>query len=294
MPGRRILAGNDYEFGMLAEKLGITEVELQKRVPITVMTRGEAGSLITVGDEKYEIPAAKCKKVVDPTGAGDAFRSGFVLGYKLKLPWPVVGRLAALTAVYAVEQHGPQQHAYTLPEFVARYHENFGASSEIDELASLARLRVVTEGPFRLVEIDRSRDPIGRRATPSPARSGADGCAGTTHVSTLVDHPRRSDRCAGGRSGSRVAIREYRKGLRPDRQRRGRADGRSGRQFCGYCASRWVRWLPAKTARPGSARARRGRSGSSSRRRGTRCRGSRSMSSIRWCIAETVPGWFWP
>ena len=89
--GARILAGNDYEFGMLAEKLGITEAELRRQVPITVMTRGEAGSLITVGDESFEIPAAKCKKVVDPTGAGDAFRSGFVLGYKRKLPWPVVG-----------------------------------------------------------------------------------------------------------------------------------------------------------------------------------------------------------
>ena len=134
--GAQILAGNDYEFGMLAEKLGITEADLQKRVPITVMTRGEAGSVITVGDLRHEIPAAKCKKVVDPTGAGDAFRAGFVLGCKLKLPWPVVGRLAALAGVYAVEQHGPQQHAYTLPEFVARYRENFGSSSEIDELAS--------------------------------------------------------------------------------------------------------------------------------------------------------------
>jgi adenosine kinase len=132
--GARILAGNDYEFGMLAEKLGITEAELRLRVPITVMTRGEAGSLITVGDEIFEIPAAKCKKVVDPTGAGDAFRSGFVLGYKLKLPWPVVGRLASLTGVYAVEQHGPQQHAYTLQEFVARYAENFGSSTDLSDL----------------------------------------------------------------------------------------------------------------------------------------------------------------
>jgi adenosine kinase len=132
--GARILAGNDYEFGMLAEKLGTTEAELQRTVPITVMTRGEAGSVITVGEERYEIPAAKCTKVVDPTGAGDAFRSGFVLGYKRKLPWPVVGRLASLTGVYAVEQHGPQQHAYTLQEFAARYRENFGKSSEIDEI----------------------------------------------------------------------------------------------------------------------------------------------------------------
>ena len=60
--GARILAGNDYEFGMLAEKLGITEAELQRKVPITVMTRGEAGSMITVGDEKFEIPAAKCEE----------------------------------------------------------------------------------------------------------------------------------------------------------------------------------------------------------------------------------------
>jgi adenosine kinase len=74
--------------------------------------------------------------VVDPTGAGDAFRSGFVLGYKRKLPWPIVGRLAALSAVYAVEQHGPQQHAYTLQEFAARYRENFGASPEINDLVS--------------------------------------------------------------------------------------------------------------------------------------------------------------
>jgi adenosine kinase len=131
----RILAGNDYEFGMLAEKLGITEGELRRKVPITVMTRGEAGSVITVGDEVHEIPAAKCRQVVDPTGAGDAFRSGFVLGYKLKLPWPVVGRLASLTAVYAVEQHGPQQHAYTVQEFIARYRENFGSSAEVDQLA---------------------------------------------------------------------------------------------------------------------------------------------------------------
>jgi adenosine kinase len=134
--GARILAGNDYEFGMMAEKLGTTEAELQRRVPITVMTRGEAGSVITVGEESFEIPAAKCKKVVDPTGAGDAFRSGLVLGYKLKLPWPVVGRLASLTGVYAVEQHGPQQHAYTLQEFVARYGESFGSSSDIGILLS--------------------------------------------------------------------------------------------------------------------------------------------------------------
>jgi len=133
--GAKVLAGNDYEFGMMAEKLGVSEAELRRLVPITVMTRGEAGALITVDDEEFEIPPARPKVVVDPTGAGDAFRAGFILGLKRGWPWPVVGRLAALTAVHAIEHPGPQQHSYTLDEFQARYRENFGSSAEVAALA---------------------------------------------------------------------------------------------------------------------------------------------------------------
>jgi adenosine kinase len=132
--GAQVLTGNDYEFGMMAEKIGISEADLRRRVPITVMTRGENGALITVGDDEYDIPSAKAHNVVDPTGAGDAFRAGFVKGMARGFSWPVVGRLGALTAVYALEQSGTQQHSYTIAEFVERYHENFGPSEEVDSL----------------------------------------------------------------------------------------------------------------------------------------------------------------
>jgi adenosine kinase len=132
--GAKILAGNDYEFGMMAEKMGLTEVALRRRVPITVMTRGEAGALLTVEGEEIEIPPAKPERVVDPTGAGDAFRAGFLAGFRRGFAWPVVGRLAALTAVYAVEHPGPQQHRYEMGEFLRRFESNFGAH---DELAAL-------------------------------------------------------------------------------------------------------------------------------------------------------------
>jgi adenosine kinase len=130
----RVLAGNDYEFGMMAEKLGCSEADLRRMAPVTVMTRGEAGALITAGGDEFEIPAAKPTKVVDPTGAGDAFRSGFVMGMKKALSWPVTGRLAALAAVYAIEQPGTQQHEHTVDQFLARYQENFGTLSEADRL----------------------------------------------------------------------------------------------------------------------------------------------------------------
>ncbi len=134
--GAKILTGNDYEFGMMAEKLGITEPELRRRVPITVMTRGEAGALITVEGQEYEIPPASPTALVDPTGAGDAFRAGFVKGMARGFSWPVVGRLGALTGVYAIEHAGTQHHYYTIREFVDRYRANFGASDEVDSLLS--------------------------------------------------------------------------------------------------------------------------------------------------------------
>ncbi|HEX6289264.1 MAG TPA: carbohydrate kinase family protein [Herpetosiphonaceae bacterium] len=132
--GAKILTGNDYEFGMMAEKLRITEEQLRRCVPITIMTRGEAGALLTVEGEEFEIPAARARQVVDPTGAGDAFRAGFVKGMVRGFSWPVVGRMAALSAVYAIEHAGTQQHSYTIAEFVERYRENFGSSEEVESL----------------------------------------------------------------------------------------------------------------------------------------------------------------
>ena len=132
--GAKVLTGNDYEFGMMAEKLGISEPELRALVPITVVTRGEHGASIYADGEEFAIPAARPQRVVDPTGAGDAFRAGFVKGMLHGLPWDVVGRLASLSAVYAIEQGGTQQHHYTLQQFVERYRENFGPAPEVEAL----------------------------------------------------------------------------------------------------------------------------------------------------------------
>ena len=136
LAGAQVLTGNDYEFGMMAEKLGIDEASLRGRVPVSVMTRGEAGSLITVDGQEHEIPSAPPSKVVDPTGAGDAYRAGLIAANRRGLSWPVAGKVAALAATYAIEHPGTQEHSYTLLEFSARYGETFGDASEIAALAS--------------------------------------------------------------------------------------------------------------------------------------------------------------
>ena len=140
LAGARIFTGNDYEFGMMADKLGVSEEELRAMVPITVVTKGDQGASIYVEGEEFAIPAARPHKVVDPTGAGDAFRAGLVKGMVHKLPWEVVGRIASLSAVYAIEHAGTQQHHYTLVAFVERYRQNFGRSPEIEALLETPRV----------------------------------------------------------------------------------------------------------------------------------------------------------
>lgn len=127
-----VVVGNDYEFGLMAQKTGKSESALQAVAPVTVVTRGELGSTILLrGQSPIDVPTAPIRALVDPTGAGDAYLAGLVFGAARKLPWPVVGRVAALTAAYAIEQRGCQEHHFTRPEFLARYETAFGPAEEL-------------------------------------------------------------------------------------------------------------------------------------------------------------------
>lgn len=127
-----VVVGNDYEFGLMAQKTGQSEAALQGVAPVTVVTRGELGSTILVrGQASVDVPTAPIRALVDPTGAGDAYLAGLVFGVARKLPWPMVGRVAALTAAYAVEQRGCQEHHFSRPDFLARYTSAFGPAEEL-------------------------------------------------------------------------------------------------------------------------------------------------------------------
>lgn len=130
LAGARILTGNDYEFALMAEKLGLSEDDFRALVPVSVVTRGEDGATIYAEGAEFHIPAARPREVVNPTGAGDAFRAGLAKGIAAGKSWDICGRMAAVAGVYAVEQLGTQQHTYTLDAFAARYAENYGPLPE--------------------------------------------------------------------------------------------------------------------------------------------------------------------
>lgn len=118
---------NDYEFAVFQDKTGVTGDGLFEVADLWVVTLGEKGSEIHVGPgETIPVPAATVQQVVDPTGAGDAYRAGFLAGLLRGRDLPVCGRMGSVAAVYAVESYGTQSHAYSREEFERRYTENFG------------------------------------------------------------------------------------------------------------------------------------------------------------------------
>jgi arabinose-5-phosphate isomerase len=70
-----------------------------------IMTAGADGCAISALDASVRVPAFKVK-VVDTTGAGDAFLGGVLAGLMWKLKWPEIGRLANASAAVGIGRLG--------------------------------------------------------------------------------------------------------------------------------------------------------------------------------------------
>lgn len=134
LDGCALLTINEYEYSLIRSKTGLSDVEIQQRVGGLLITRGKTGSSLLVDGVEYLIPAVPPHSIMEPTGAGDAFRAGLMRGMQLGLPWPVAGRMGALAATYVLEQLGTQNHHFTPAQFVARYREHFDDDGALDTL----------------------------------------------------------------------------------------------------------------------------------------------------------------
>jgi adenosine kinase len=123
--GAAIVICNDYELELIRQKTGLGETEILAKAAALVVTRGEHGSTVLRGSHRVDVPAVTPNEIVDPTGVGDAYRAGFLKGLALGADDVVCARLGSVAATYALEHLGGQSHAFTWPEFVARYERHF-------------------------------------------------------------------------------------------------------------------------------------------------------------------------
>jgi adenosine kinase len=118
--GCRILICNDYELELTMSKTELDEGELMERAGAIIVTMGELGSRVYTPDGEIRIPAAKPKQVVDPTGAGDAYRGGLISGLLRGKDIEESARMGSACASFAVECYGTQSYSFTAKEFEER------------------------------------------------------------------------------------------------------------------------------------------------------------------------------
>ncbi|MEM7334158.1 MAG: carbohydrate kinase family protein [Chloroflexota bacterium] len=134
LDGCYILTVNEYENQLIQEKTGLTQDEILDKVGGLLITKAEKGSQLILEGESYEFPIFPPEKIVEPTGAGDAFRGGLLRSMQLGLSWELAGRVGALAATYVLEQVGPQSHHFTPASFVDRFRKHEDDNGALDIL----------------------------------------------------------------------------------------------------------------------------------------------------------------
>ncbi len=108
-----ILIGNHAEVGALAGCEGAEDALdwAMTQVSVAAVTEHEKGSLVADGDGRHHIEAAAVPRVLDTTGAGDAYASAFLAGLVQDMPVETAGRLGAESAARVLGHYGARDGA---------------------------------------------------------------------------------------------------------------------------------------------------------------------------------------
>jgi len=127
LEGSMMLISNDYELQMIIKMTGMEKKGLLGLTKTIITTLGEEGSLISTSNLDTAVPAARVSEVLDPTGAGDAYTAGLLKGIALGRDLETAAKMGAVSATYAIEKYGTQEHYFTYKDFAERYRNSFGA-----------------------------------------------------------------------------------------------------------------------------------------------------------------------
>lgn len=117
---------NQNEFQLLQSRSKFDEKQLLSMIPRVIITLGDLGSILYENGKKSEIAIAKPRKIIDPTGAGDGYRSGILSGILDDVDLYECCQLGAVVGSYVVETSGGQDHLFKIKDLVERYEINFG------------------------------------------------------------------------------------------------------------------------------------------------------------------------
>ena len=102
--GAAYLFSNEYEEAVIESKTGWSSADVLERVGTRIVTLGADGAKVErKGEEPVVVGPVNDAKFVEPTGAGDAFRSGFLAATAWGLSTERAIQLGNLIAVHVLE-----------------------------------------------------------------------------------------------------------------------------------------------------------------------------------------------
>ncbi|MGH7035857.1 MAG: adenosine kinase [Stellaceae bacterium] len=108
-----ILFANEAEICSLYETKDFAQAAeaVRGEAEIAVLTRSEKGATVITAEDRVSVPAAPVARVVDTTGAGDLFASGFLYGYTRGRDLAHCAKLGALCAAEIISHFGARPEA---------------------------------------------------------------------------------------------------------------------------------------------------------------------------------------
>ena len=131
---------NEYEAAAIESKTGWSTADILARVGTWVVTLGAAGARCERhGEPPVVVGPVPDATFVEPTGAGDAFRCGFLAATAWGLPMERAIQLGNLMAVLALETVGPQEYDLRPDLLADRAKLAYGADAATELTARLPR-----------------------------------------------------------------------------------------------------------------------------------------------------------
>jgi adenosine kinase len=123
-----VVTVNDYEARLLEERTGLTQHAIAARVDALIVTLGGEGSVIHAGGDAIRIGVAHAPTLVDPTGCGDAYRSGLLYGMARGWDWRKCAQLASVMGSIKIAHRGGQNHRPSRGDIAAKLSAAFGGT----------------------------------------------------------------------------------------------------------------------------------------------------------------------
>src|SRR5712691_865040 len=131
--GAAYLFCNEYEATLTERKTGWTGGEICAHVGIRVTTLGAAGARVDrAGSPPVIVPPVPDAAPQEPTGAGDAFRAGFLAATSWGLSLERAAQLGNMLAVYALETVGTQEYELKPGHLAERLTAAYGPQAAMD------------------------------------------------------------------------------------------------------------------------------------------------------------------